>query len=148
MWPAPPANSQHSPISSFPGPMTTVGKLMFASITSHPHAQETSRESIVFQGRPYVGEVKDGRIDAPPVASVLKSGLVRFFASKWGNRNRNRLHTYPDIDEPQPDCLEPVQYSSWIEKNQFKPVFCRNFYCANITYRFLNKYYPDHLIVI
>ena len=94
-----------------------------------------------------------GLMPVPPVLeaatiSVLKSGLVRFFASKWGNRNCNRLHTYPDIDEPQPDCLEPVQYSSWIEKNQFKPVFCRNFYYANITYRFLNKYYPDHLIVI
>ena len=80
--------------------------------------------------------------------SVLKSGSVRFFASKWGNRNRNRLRTYQDIDEPQPDRLEPVQCGLWIEKNQFEPVFCHKIYCANIAYMFLNKYYPDHLIVV
>jgi hypothetical protein len=45
-------------------------------------------------------------------SSVLRSGSVRFFASKWGNRNRNRLRTNPDIDEPQPDRLEPVRCGS------------------------------------
>src|ERR1700733_2873579 len=80
--------------------------------------------------------------------SVLKSGSVWFFASKWGNHNCNWLGTYPDIDEPQPDCLEPGQYSSWPEKNQFKPVFCCKIFCANIIYGFLNRYHSDHLIVI
>jgi hypothetical protein len=42
------------------------------------------------------------------MGSVLRSSSVRFFASKWGNRNRNRLRTNPGIDEPQPDRLEPV----------------------------------------
>jgi hypothetical protein len=46
------------------------------------------------------------------MVSVLRSGSVRFFASKWGNRNRNRLRTNPDIDEPQLDRLEPVRHGS------------------------------------
>jgi hypothetical protein len=46
------------------------------------------------------------------LSSVLRSGSVRFFASKWGNRNRSRLRINTDIDEPQPDRLEPVRCGS------------------------------------
>ena len=80
--------------------------------------------------------------------SVLRSGSVRFFTSKWGNRNRNRSRTDPYIDGPRPDRIGPVHIGPWTKKNRSKPVFHRKICCANTTYLFLNNYYPDNIIVM
>ncbi|KAF8219073.1 hypothetical protein L208DRAFT_1343736 [Tricholoma matsutake] len=71
--------------------------------------------------------------------SIYRSSSVRFFMSKWGNRNRNRSKTDPDIAELQPDRIGPVHISPWTKKNQFEPTFCCKICCTNITHIFLNN---------
>ena len=46
-----------------------------------------------------------------------------FLTSKWGNRNRNRSRTDPDIGWTEPDRLGPVFCSPWTEKRPVQTGF-------------------------